>query len=145
MSPNGRVASASTPWSWTGGAATSTCSPSTWATPESWHRWSGSSPGWRSSRSGASWLRLSNLTDGAWWTRLHLTVLGQTMRYVVALQKVGNGVTGVLAVTVFSERLLPKSEADEVDAEPSPIPERLLTLSSNDSVTLVHTDTVEER
>ncbi len=73
------------------------------------------------------------------------------MRYVVALQKVGHGVTGVtgvtgvLAVTVFSERLLPKSEADEVDAEPSPIPERLLTLSSNDSVTLVHTDTVEER
>src|SRR6266536_1383769 len=139
MSPNGRVASASTPWSWTGGAATSTCSPSTWATPESWHRWSGSSPGWRSSRSGARWIRL------------HLTVLGQTMRYVVALQKVGHGVTGVtgvtgvLAVTVFSERLLPKSEADEGDAEPSPIPERLLTLSSNDSVTLVHTDTVEER
>jgi hypothetical protein len=87
----------------------------------------------------------TNLTGGSWWTRLHLTVLGQTMRYVAAVQKVGHGETGVLAVTVFAERLLPRSEPDETDSEPAPIPEQLLTLSSNDSVTLVHTDTAEER
>src|SRR6266542_2925498 len=87
----------------------------------------------------------TNLTNGSWWTRLHLTVLGQTMRYVVAVQKVGHGETGVLAVTSFAERLLPRSEPDEADSESAPNPEQLLTLSSNDSVTLVHTDTAEER
>jgi hypothetical protein len=51
----------------------------------------------------------------------------------------------VLAVTSFAERLLPRSQLDEADSEPAPIPEQLLTLSSNDSVTLVHTDTAEER
>jgi Fic family protein len=87
----------------------------------------------------------TNLTEGTWWTRLHLTVLGQTMRYIAAVQKVGHGETGVLAVTVFAERLLPRSEASNTDDEPRPIPEQLLTLSSSDSVTLVHTDTAEER
>jgi hypothetical protein len=87
----------------------------------------------------------TNLTGGSWWTRLHLTVFGQTMRYVVAVQKVGHGETGVLAVTAFAERLLPRSETDETDSEAAPIPEQLLTLSSNDSVTLVHTDTADER
>ena len=87
----------------------------------------------------------TNLTDGSWWTRLHLTVLSQTMRYVAAVQKVGQGETGVLAITVFAERLLPRSETGEADSEPSPIPEQLLTLSSDDSVTLVHIDTAEER
>jgi hypothetical protein len=46
---------------------------------------------------------------------------------------------------VFAERLLPRSEASDTDDEPRPIPEQLLTLSSSDSVTLVHTDTAEER
>jgi Fic family protein len=87
----------------------------------------------------------TNLTEGSWWTRLHLKALGQTMRYVVAIQKVGQGETGVLAVTMFAERLLPRSSASETDDEPRAIPEQLLTLSSGDSVTLVHTDTAEER
>jgi hypothetical protein len=87
----------------------------------------------------------TNLTEGAWWTRLHLSALGQTMRFVTAVQKVGQGETGVLAVTMFAERLLPKGEPDESGDEVSSIPEQLLTLSSDDSVTLVHTDTVEER
>jgi Fic/DOC family len=87
----------------------------------------------------------TNLTEGTWWTRLHLSVLGQTMRYVVAVQKVGHGETGVLAVTAFAERLLPRSDPDEGDDEPRLLPEQLLTLSSNDSVTLIHTDSVDER
>jgi Fic family protein len=87
----------------------------------------------------------TNLTEGAWWTRLHLSVLGQTMRFVTAVQKVGQGETGVLAVTMFAERLLPKGEPDESGDDAPSIPEQLLTLSSDDSVTLVHTDTAEER
>jgi Fic family protein len=87
----------------------------------------------------------TNLAEGSWWTRLHLGVLGQTMRYVVAVQKVGHGETGVLAITAFAERLLPRGEPDDTEDEPRLVPEQLLTLSSNDSVTLVHTDTVEER
>jgi Fic family protein len=87
----------------------------------------------------------TNLTEGTWWTRLHLSVLGQTMRYVVAVQKVGHGETGVLAVTAFAERLLPRSDPDEGDDEPRLLPEQLLTLSSSDSVTLIHTDSVDER
>lgn len=83
----------------------------------------------------------ANLSDGAWWTRLHLTVFGQTLRYVAAVQKVGHGETGVLAVTVFAERVLPRDD----DEESRPAPEPLLTLSSDDSVTLVYTDTAEER
>src|SRR6266542_4070997 len=87
----------------------------------------------------------TNLTEGAWWTRLHLSVLGQTMRFVTAVQKVGQGETGVLAVTMFAERLLPKGEPDESGDDAPSIPEQLLTLSSDDSVILVHTDTAEER
>ena len=87
----------------------------------------------------------TNLTDGAWWTRLHLSVLGQTMRYVAAVQKVGQGETGVLAVTVFAERLLPRGETSEAGDQSDAIPEQLLTLSSDDSATLVHTDTADER
>jgi len=87
----------------------------------------------------------TNLTDGAWWTRLHLSALGQTMRYVAAVQKVGQGETGVLAMTVFAERLLPRGESSEAGDQSDAIPEQLLTLSSDDSVTLVHTDTADER
>ncbi len=87
----------------------------------------------------------TNLAEGSWWTRLHLSILGQIMRYVVAVQKVGHGETGVLAVTAFAERLLPRGEPDDTEDEPRLVPEQLLTLSSNDSVTLVHTDAVEER
>src|SRR6266545_7164559 len=39
----------------------------------------------------------------------------------------------------------PKGEPDESGDDAPSIPEQLLTLSSDDSVTLVHTDTAEER
>jgi hypothetical protein len=51
----------------------------------------------------------------------------------------------VLAITAFAERLLPRGEPDDTEDEPRLVPEQLLTLSSNDSVTLVHSDTVDER
>jgi hypothetical protein len=81
----------------------------------------------------------TNLTEGSWWVRLHLTIQGQTLRYIVAVQKVGHGETGVLAVTAFAESLVLQSP-DERDA-----PEPLLDLKPTDSVTLVHVDNVDAR
>lgn len=89
----------------------------------------------------------ANLSEGSWWSRLHLTVLGSTLRYVVATQKVGHGETGVLAVTVFAElRPEPQGQlADEAPAEEPATWEPVLRCSSDDSVTLVHTDDPEVR
>ena len=81
----------------------------------------------------------TNLAQGSWWVRLHLTVLGQTLRYLVAVQKVGHGETGVLAVTAYAESLVPESP-DETDAH---APEALLDLKPTDSVTLVYTHDVD--
>ena len=47
-------------------------------------------------------------------------MLGQTLRFAAAIQKVGQGETGVLAVTVFAE-MLPPREPDEED-RPLPTP-----------------------
>ena len=81
----------------------------------------------------------SNLRDGSWWTQLRLTVFDQTLRYVVALQKVGRGETGVLAATAFAESI--ESHA-EVEAT-RPVP--LLNSTPDDSVTLVYTDSADAR
>jgi Fic family protein len=83
----------------------------------------------------------ANLANGSWWARLHVTVLGQTLRYLAAIQKVGHGETGVLAVTVYAESLVPESP-DESDAH---TPEPLLELKPTDSVTLVYTDNLDDR
>lgn len=83
----------------------------------------------------------TNLTLGSWWTRLHLNVLGSTMRYVVAVQRVGHGDTGVLAVTAFAEALPPR----EAEGEDRSLPTPLLKSSPNDSVTLVFGDDPDSR
>jgi Fic family protein len=84
----------------------------------------------------------TNLTEGTWWVRLHLSALSQTLRFVVAVQRVGYEDNGVLAVTVFAE-LLPPLDATEGDT-PS-LPEPVLECTSADSVTLVAGETVEAR
>jgi len=81
----------------------------------------------------------TNLRDGSWWTQLRLTVLGQTLRYVVAVQKVGRGDTGVLAVTAFAESAENHAEAESARAVP------LLHPTPDDSVTLIYTDDVAAR
>lgn len=81
----------------------------------------------------------SNLREGCWWTQLRLTVFDQTLRYVVAVQKVGRGETGVLAVTAFAESVESHSESDQ--ARPAP----LLSSTPEDSVTLVYTDSPDNR
>lgn len=53
----------------------------------------------------------ANMRDGVWWTRLRLAALGQELRYLVFLQKVGQGETGVLALTVYAE--MPSRDAEE--------------------------------
>lgn len=75
----------------------------------------------------------TNLREGSWWTQLRLTVLGQTMRHVVAVQRVGRGETGVLAVTAFAE--LVENHRGVPLLNPGP----------DDSVTLIYTDSAAER
>ena len=81
----------------------------------------------------------TNLTEGSWWSRLHLTVLGSTLRYVAVVQRVGQGETGVLAVTMFAETLAPETE------EGRPLPTPLVHMKTEDSVTLVYDDDPERR
>jgi fido (protein-threonine AMPylation protein) len=83
----------------------------------------------------------ANLTNGSWWVRLHTTVLGQTLRYIAAVQKVGHGETGVLAITAYAE-IVVLGQSDEADPH---APEPLLELKPTDSVTLVYTDTATSR
>lgn len=82
----------------------------------------------------------ANLTGGSWWARLHLPVLGETLRYLTAVQKVGHGETGFLAVTAYAEIVHPTTD----EAEPA-FPEPLLELSPTDAVTLAHTSDVDQR
>ncbi|GAA2703573.1 Fic family protein [Micromonospora olivasterospora] len=81
----------------------------------------------------------SNLREGSWWAQLRLTVLGQTLRYVVAVQKVGRGETGVLAVTTFAESVENHADAEHTRAVP------LLNSTPDDSVTLIYSDSADAR
>lgn len=82
-----------------------------------------------------------NLTDGSWWAQLGLVVLSQRLRYVVAVQKVGPGETGVLAVTVFVE-FVPPPEG-ELGERALPVP--LFAPTSADSVTLTGRENLDDR
>ncbi|MGH4009975.1 MAG: hypothetical protein ACRDTH_17790 [Pseudonocardiaceae bacterium] len=83
----------------------------------------------------------TNLSKGSWWSRLHLTVLDETLRFVVVIQRVGPGETGVLAVTVFAESVTPRTSED--DERPLPTP--LFESTPTDSVTLVFSDDPDAR
>ncbi len=83
----------------------------------------------------------TNLSKGSWWTRLHLIVLDQTLRFVVAIQRVGPGETGVLAVTVFAEAVAPLQPEDDERRLPTP----LFESTPADSVTLVFSDDPDAR
>ncbi|MGH3765084.1 MAG: Fic family protein [Pseudonocardiaceae bacterium] len=78
----------------------------------------------------------TNLSKGSWWTRLQLAVLGQTLRFVVVIQRVGHGESGVLAVTVFAESVAPRTSDDD----DRPLPTPLFRSTPADSVTLVFSD-----
>jgi prophage maintenance system killer protein len=83
----------------------------------------------------------TNLSKGSWWTRLQLVVLGQTLRFVVVIQRAGHGESGVLAVTVFAEVVAPRTSEDD----DRPLPTPLLRSTPADSVTLVFSDDPDAR
>lgn len=88
----------------------------------------------------------ANLADGSWWTCLHLNALGQALRYIVAIQKVGHADLGVLAVTPFAEVVDDRPARSRKDPD-SPPPEhrRAFEPTAADSVTLVHTNAAADR
>lgn len=81
----------------------------------------------------------TNLSEGTWWTRLHLTVLRSTLRYGVVVQKVGHAETGVLAITMFAETLATTDDDGERAHSAA------LRLTTEDSMTLVHSDSASDR
>jgi Fic family protein len=83
----------------------------------------------------------ANLAGGFWWTRLKLEALGVRLDYLAAVQKVGHGETGVLAVTVYAELTQPESDETATAVEPEPV----LSLVPTDSVTLAYTEDAAER
>jgi hypothetical protein len=83
----------------------------------------------------------TNLADGSWWVQLRLDALGERLRYLAAVQKVGHGETGVLAITVNAELAHPESDESQTAVEPEPA----LLLGPTDSVTLAYTDGAQER
>ena len=82
----------------------------------------------------------ANLTGGTWWAHLGLTVLGQPLRYVAAVQRVGDRDVGVLALTVFAELPQPEGSGDAAFVRPT----SLIRLSSTDGVTMVGGQAIEE-
>lgn len=83
----------------------------------------------------------ANLADGSWWIQLRLDALGERLRYLAAVQKVGHGETGVLAITAYAELAHPESDEAQTAIEPEPA----LTIGPTDSVTLAYTDDAQER
>ncbi|HEX6076034.1 MAG TPA: hypothetical protein VFZ32_12320 [Micromonosporaceae bacterium] len=85
----------------------------------------------------------AELRDGCWWAYLRVSALGQSLRYLVFVQKVGRGDTGILAVTPFAEILDDTPDNDRADATSGY--RRAFVPTPRDSVTLVHSNTAEER
>lgn len=87
----------------------------------------------------------ANLAEGSWWTCLHLNALGQALRYIVAIQKVGHADLGVLAVTPFAEVVEEKAKQRTRDPGGEPEHRRAFEPTAADSVTLVHKNTAADR
>jgi Fic family protein len=85
----------------------------------------------------------AELRDGCWWAYLRVSALGQSLRYLVFVQKVGRGDTGILAVTPFAEVVDDTPDNDRADAAAGY--RRAFVPTPKDSVTLVHTNSAEER
>ncbi len=83
----------------------------------------------------------ANLADGSWWTQFRMDARGERLRYLAAVQKVGHGETGVLAITAYGELTHPESDEAQTAIEPEPA----LQLGPTDSVTLAYTDDISER
>lgn len=84
----------------------------------------------------------SNHRDGTWWCYLRTSVLGETMRYLPIVQKVGHGETGVLALSVFSEFVEPP---DPGDPESRPGFSQALEVRPEDSLTFTAGEDLDRR
>jgi Fic family protein len=82
----------------------------------------------------------SNHRDGVWWQRLRVHALGQELRYLVFLQKVGRGETGVLTMTVYAE--LMNGEAGEDSRQEA---DTVLVSSPTETVTWTYDDAPDSR
>jgi Fic family protein len=80
----------------------------------------------------------ADLHDGSWWTSLYVRALGQTLRFLVIVQKVGYGDRGVLAVTTFAEVF-------DRDQQGSAEFRRAFEPTPKDSVTLVYKNSPQDR
>lgn len=79
----------------------------------------------------------ANLSNGAWWVQLRLDVLGQRLRYLVFLQKVGHGETGVLTLTIYAEIIEDSGDDAQETAE------QIAISSPTESVTWVYDDNMD--
>lgn len=76
-----------------------------------------------------------NLQDGVWWTRLQVVAFEQKLRYLVFLQKVGRGETGVLTLTVYAEIM-----GTDHNEEAPTVAEPVVVSSPTETVTWTWTD-----
>ena len=84
----------------------------------------------------------SNHVDGTWWLSLRLNILSESLRYLVILQKVGHGETGVLALSVVAQ-LIEAPNPDEPESRPAFSP--ALELRRVDSLTFTAGEPIERR
>jgi hypothetical protein len=85
----------------------------------------------------------ANLAEGSWWAHLRMDLLGARLRFLVAVQRVGPGESGMLAVTVYAEMVYPDAVPAEPGSDETSIvsePEPALELAPTDSVTFFYTD-----
>jgi len=85
----------------------------------------------------------ADLRDGCWWAQLRTSALGQSLRYLVFVQKVGRGDSGVLAVTPFAEVVDDTQDGERIDTASEY--RRAFEPSPKESVTLVYTNSAQER
>lgn len=80
----------------------------------------------------------ANIHAGVWWTQLRLRALDTQLRYLVFLQKVGRGETGVLTLTTYAELA-----SDSPGEDPRPEPEPVVVSSPTETVTWTYTEQPE--
>lgn len=82
----------------------------------------------------------ANIHNGVWWSRLHVEVFGQALRYLGFLQKVGQGETGVLTLTTYAEIISGRGE-EEARADP----EVAVISTPTETVTWAYTDSADSQ
>lgn len=85
----------------------------------------------------------TNMDSGTWWTMLNVKLRGQHMRFLVTVQKVGRGESGILAVSHFAESVVTRDDRD-TSADLEQGYDSLIRTEVRDMVSMVHTDSTED-